>query len=146
MRLSGWAAVMGVLIAFAAVALVLIIVPVTVDRLMHGESVGELYGQLARLAFVVLVPGIVLGVGVMMAASVAAERQRQTLESLLSLPIERRDLLRAKVRSGVRAAWPVVWVLAVRGGRLWARSPRLGLSDVAIGGSDVRARERLQLG
>jgi hypothetical protein len=40
----------------------------------------------------------------------------------------------------------VVWVLALRGGRLWARSPRLGLADLTLGGSDVRARERLQLG
>ncbi len=40
----------------------------------------------------------------------------------------------------------VVWVLALRGGRLWARSPRVDLANLTLGGSDVRARERLQLG
>jgi hypothetical protein len=40
----------------------------------------------------------------------------------------------------------VVWTLALRGGRLWARRPRLELADLRAGGSNVRARERLQLG
>jgi ABC-type Na+ efflux pump permease subunit len=54
-----------------------------------------------------------LGIGVMTSGSVARERDRQTLESLLSVPVERRAILRAKARASVRAVRPLVWALAV---------------------------------
>ena len=46
---------------------------------------------------------LVLGVGVLAAGSVATERQRRTLDGLLALPGERRDVLRAKALAALRS-------------------------------------------
>ncbi|HWY85446.1 MAG TPA: ABC transporter permease subunit [Gemmataceae bacterium] len=51
---------------------------------------------LARILVNVLFACLCLGVAMRSAASVALERQQQTLDTLLVLPVERREILRAK--------------------------------------------------
>ena len=50
-----------------------------------------------------------------LSGAVARERQRQTLETLLTLPTTRAEILRAKVRAAVESGWwwPVVAAAAV---------------------------------
>lgn len=64
---------------------------------------GAVNGPLRTFA-VGAVLAIGLAVGLRAAGSVARERQKQTLDALLTLPVRRRDLLRAK------AVAPLVWV------------------------------------
>ena len=69
---------------------------------------------LSRFGVMLGFVGSVLVVGVGTAASVARERQRGTLESLLTLPVERRDLLWAKLRMGlISGGWVALVSLLV---------------------------------
>jgi len=56
---------------------------------------------LATTACITRAGGDVIGVGVLAAGSVATERQRQTLDGLLSLPGDRADVIRAKARAAL---------------------------------------------
>jgi ABC-type transport system involved in multi-copper enzyme maturation permease subunit len=66
----------------------------------------------AHSVSILLLPGMMLGVGVLAARSVASERQNQTLDSLLTLPGDRREILRAKALIAIRGVWPLVYLLA----------------------------------
>lgn len=91
----------------------LILFSATVSRLQHGGPLGDIYGPLGRGMATALVPLLVLGVGLLAAGTVAAERQRQTLDGLLTLPGDRADVLRAKAVAALRAIRTPAVVLAV---------------------------------
>jgi ABC-type transport system involved in multi-copper enzyme maturation permease subunit len=84
---------------------------ITAEQLAQGKPLAPVYGTLAWVVFVVLLPLVAIGVGVLTAGSIASERQRQTLDSLLSLPVARRDILRAKLLN----AWAKIrlWVIGI---------------------------------
>lgn len=106
------AALLFVLLAVVVGGFMTVLVPITVHRLDERQSLATLYGPLCQILFTILLPGIMLGVGVVTTGTIARERQRQTLESLLSAPVERRAILRAKARTALREVLPVVWILA----------------------------------
>jgi ABC-type transport system involved in multi-copper enzyme maturation permease subunit len=72
---------------------------------------GQVYGLTGRVVSVVVVPVFLLGLGVLVAGSLARERHKQTLDSLLTLPISRRLILQAKAWASVRTAWPLAAVI-----------------------------------
>ena len=71
--------------------------------LQTGQWTGRGINGAVRVFAVGAVLAMGLAVGVRAAGSVARERQKQTLDALLTLPVRRRDLLRAK------AIAPLVW-------------------------------------
>jgi ABC-type transport system involved in multi-copper enzyme maturation permease subunit len=83
-----------------------------------GENYGravELWSYVLHFLFYALLGCYVLGVAYRATGSIARERQQQTLDPLLLLPIERSELLRAKFFGCVWRGWP--W-LAFIGGNL----------------------------
>ena len=107
---AGAALLFSVLSCVAVIGFMLVVGGIT-SALERGESPGEVLGPAARVVFVTLVPGAMLGAGVIAVGSVARERQRQTLLPLLTLPGPRRDILRAKARAAYRAVRPLLWVM-----------------------------------
>jgi ABC-type transport system involved in multi-copper enzyme maturation permease subunit len=87
-----------------------ILLALTMASAASGK-VGRVYGPMARLAFAALVPALVLGAGVLAAVGVARERERQTLDDLLMIPGDRRDLLWAKALASARAVRYLVYAL-----------------------------------
>ncbi|HJZ58693.1 MAG TPA: ABC transporter permease subunit, partial [Gemmataceae bacterium] len=94
-----WLTVMPIIVTFVIVLLPLLALGV------RGETYGEVIGPGVRVATAATLPGLVIGLGVLAAGTVVRERQRRTLESLLALPVERSDILRAKARTVVHAMW-----------------------------------------
>jgi ABC-type transport system involved in multi-copper enzyme maturation permease subunit len=66
----------------------------------------ESFGRGLRFFYYVLLACYVLGVAYRATGSVARERQQQTLEPLLLLPIDRREILRAKWLGSLMRDWP----------------------------------------
>ena len=73
----------------------------------------------ARAAAVALAGAMLLGIGVRAAASISREREQSTLDSLLALPLERRDILWSKWLGSMASVryWmsvlAVVWIAAL---------------------------------
>ena len=110
---SPWAAVHASYSALAALFLFVVLIASTVEHVRLGKSLGDLYGPIARVACTVFQAALMLGAGVIAVGSVAGERQQQTLESLLTLPLDRSHILRAKARAAVRQVKPMLWLIAV---------------------------------
>lgn len=70
-------------------------------ELDRGQWTGEAINLPLRLLMTIAVIGMGLVLGVRMASSVALERQRQTLDALLTIPVERWRILWAKVYAGL---------------------------------------------
>jgi ABC-type transport system involved in multi-copper enzyme maturation permease subunit len=70
-------------------------------------------GMTLRVCYYLFLGCWVLAVSFRSAASVARERQQQTLEPLLLLPIDRRDILAAKWLATLIAGWP--WLALIVG-------------------------------
>jgi ABC-type transport system involved in multi-copper enzyme maturation permease subunit len=90
------------------------------------ERSRKLWGDLLRFFYYVFLVCYVLGVSFHAAGTVARERQQRTLEPLLLLPIERREILAAKWLATLIRGWP--WALlilgnAVLGARMGAYHP-----------------------
>jgi ABC-type transport system involved in multi-copper enzyme maturation permease subunit len=73
-------------------------------------------GMILRACYYLVLGGLVLSVSFRASASVARERQQQTLEPLLLLPIERREILVAKLLTTLMAGWP--WMALIAGDAL----------------------------
>jgi ABC-type transport system involved in multi-copper enzyme maturation permease subunit len=102
---------LAILICVSLLGLV-VLLPLTASRLDQGSPLGDVFGPLGRGIAVVLLPLLVLGVGLLAAGSVATERQRRTLDGLLTLPGDRGDVIRAKGRAALRAVRPAAIGLA----------------------------------
>jgi ABC-type Na+ efflux pump permease subunit len=73
--------------------------------LSRGEWIDRTVNVVVRIFLVAAVLAVPI-VGVRTAVSVTEERAKQTLVSLLTLPVPRRDILRAKLRAAVvRSKW-----------------------------------------
>jgi ABC-type transport system involved in multi-copper enzyme maturation permease subunit len=95
-------------VLFAALALLLIAIGTwaILARWIDAKPVGEDEGGRAVMTGGVLLAGVyLLPVAVALASAVARERRQNTLESLLSLPFDRRFVLRTKVRAAVERGW-----------------------------------------
>lgn len=79
-------------------------------ELERGRQLGA---NILRFFYYVFLGCYVLGVSFRAAGSVARERQQQTLEPLLLLPIDRRDILVAKWLATLLAGWP--WLALTAG-------------------------------
>jgi ABC-type transport system involved in multi-copper enzyme maturation permease subunit len=81
------------------------------DKVNRGRWIGEAVNPVARLALTGTAVVLGLALGARTAAAVARERQQRTLDGLLTLPVRRAELLRAKwLAPVVRARW---WLLAM---------------------------------
>ncbi len=85
-------------------------------ELNRGHWIGEAVNPVARLFLTGGALLIGLALGARSAAAVASERQKQTLDGLLTLPVERSSILRAKWLA------PLAWV-------------RWGLMSLGLGGA-----------
>jgi len=72
----------------------------------------EAWGYVLRFFFYTFLGCYVLGVAYRATASIARERQQQTLEPLLLMPIERGEILRAKWLGCIWRGWPWLVLLA----------------------------------
>ena len=72
-------------------------------KLRDSDPGGQLLVSGAVFAAGAYLVPLALGV----AGMIARERERQTLDSLLSIPLGRREILVAKLRAHVRPAWPL---------------------------------------
>jgi ABC-type transport system involved in multi-copper enzyme maturation permease subunit len=61
--------------------------------------------------YALIVVCFAVGVAVRATGCVVRERQRHTLDMLLTIPVERRDILRAKWRAAIDRGWPWLAVL-----------------------------------
>jgi ABC-type transport system involved in multi-copper enzyme maturation permease subunit len=75
------------------------------------ERLLEFWRATVRFFYYVFLIGYTLGVGYRASGSVARERQQQTLDPLLLLPIERADILAAKLVGILWRGWP--WLAAL---------------------------------
>lgn len=117
----------GVAVAWAAVG-VLFLVGIAVNAARGSDSgvpvgVWVSGGAVAAGAWL-------LGAGVVAAGSLCRERQRQTLDSLLSLPVDRGAIVWAKWRAAVVRGWPAGVVAAVLG--LLGFAPALAAAAPAV--------------
>jgi ABC-type transport system involved in multi-copper enzyme maturation permease subunit len=79
-------------------------------------QVADAYNQWVRLVGTLVACLTLLGVGVRAASSVSGERDRQTLDALLTSPLEPRTILYAKwVGSLVSMRWAALWLLLIWG-------------------------------
>ena len=95
-------------VLFGGLALLLIVIGVwaVVDRWLSEKRVIEDEGGRITMTGGVILAGLYLfPAAVALASAVARERRRNTLESLLSLPLDRRFVLRVKVRAAVERGW-----------------------------------------
>jgi ABC-type transport system involved in multi-copper enzyme maturation permease subunit len=81
------------------------------ELVVKGEDPTAILNPLAKSCAFAAAVVIAPVVGVRAATSVARERQRQTLDALLSLPVPRRDVLRAKLLAPL--LWVRFWVFGV---------------------------------
>jgi ABC-type Na+ efflux pump permease subunit len=72
----------------------------------------QLWQAVMRFFYYVFLISYILGVGYRAAVTVARERQQQTLEPLLLLPIERSEILFAKLAGVLWHGWPWLVLLA----------------------------------
>jgi ABC-type transport system involved in multi-copper enzyme maturation permease subunit len=96
-------------VLFAGLALLLIVLGggTVVSRWLDGKPPGDDEGGRVVMTGGVLLAGLYLfPAALTLSSTVARERRRNTLESLLSLPFDRRRVLRTKVRAAVeRGSW-----------------------------------------
>jgi len=88
----------------------------TVGMLVEAHSIAPLYNQIVRWFGLLGLCGWILAAGLRAAASVAREREKQTLESLLTLPVPRREILLAKWNSCLLCGKEFRIVLAILAG------------------------------
>ncbi|QEL14711.1 ABC transporter permease subunit [Limnoglobus roseus] len=77
--------------------------------LLSSDRPGEVLNGLFRIASVSLGAFLIPLAGVRATGCVSRERQRQTLDSMLTLPVDRVEFLRAKWRAAFR--WLVKWLI-----------------------------------
>jgi ABC-type transport system involved in multi-copper enzyme maturation permease subunit len=75
------------------------------DAVAKGTSPAPVVGPVFRWVAVAAVAAIPLLAGLRAAGGVVRERQRQTLDSLLTVPRDRAEMLAAKWKAAVRWAW-----------------------------------------
>ncbi len=76
------------------------------DKVNRGRWVGEAVNPVARLSLTGAAAVLGLVLGARAAGAVARERQRRTLDGLLTLPLDRAEILRAKwLAPLIRARW-----------------------------------------
>jgi hypothetical protein len=68
------------------------------ENLGGPRTRSEFFTALVRWLGLILLIGWMLSIGLKAAGSIARERERQTLDGLLILPVERREIIRAKWR------------------------------------------------
>jgi ABC-type transport system involved in multi-copper enzyme maturation permease subunit len=87
---------------------------ILLDRLIDPGKVPDEGGRLVMTAGTIFAGVYLFPVAISLASAVARERRRQTLESLLALPMSRRRILWTKVRAAVERGWwwPVLAVVA----------------------------------
>ena len=93
---------------FGGLAVVLLTVGVwtIIDRWVYKKMLGDDEGGRLVMTGGVILAGLYLfPAAVALASAVARERRRNTLESLLSLPLDRRYVLRVKVRAAIERGW-----------------------------------------
>lgn len=83
---------------------------------VRWSQVADAYNEWVRLVGTLVACLILLGIGVRAASSVSGERDRQTLDALLTSPLEPRTILYAKwVGSLVSMRWAALWLLFIWG-------------------------------
>ncbi len=93
-------------------------------RALESDQLGEFSYALARYGGVPLASLILLGIALRTAASVSQEREQGTLDSLLTLPIDRREILSAKLLGSILSvglwlgALAVIWLCCALAGGL----------------------------
>lgn len=92
----------------------LVLVCGTLSALTQGGGHGliDLWSDVLRFFYYVFLISYALGVGYRAAVTVARERQQQTLEPLLLLPIERSEILVAKLVGVLWHGWPWLALIA----------------------------------
>jgi hypothetical protein len=135
---SGQPMPLAFLIAGLAVLLIIIGTIILFSDAISGTGSND-YGGHLWLAGSTLAGGVYLvPCAIGLAAAIARERHKKTLDTLLSLPIERREILRTKVRSVLERAALLVPMAIVGPGIAFGveRDWRLGLaaSGFVIGG------------
>src|SRR5206468_3238266 len=85
--------------------------PPTLGDLLH--VLAQSWGGPLRLAYAFLLECYVVGVAFRAAACVVRERQMQTLDMLLTIPVERRTILYAKWLGALYKGWAWVGLLCI---------------------------------
>ncbi|HKB02613.1 MAG TPA: ABC transporter permease subunit [Gemmataceae bacterium] len=94
---------------FAALALILLFLGlgILLNRIWVRPTEDDMGGQLMLNGSTVALGLYLVPAAIGLAAAVARERHRQTLDALLALPVSRGEILQAKVRAAMERAW--VW-------------------------------------
>jgi len=100
----------GLLVAVVAPVGLAIFVAV-MSLIVEGQSPSEIVNPLLVAAILAAIAAFVPFAGMMATSTVVRERKRQTLDSLLILPIERVDILWAKVVASV--LWLKPWLIGL---------------------------------
>lgn len=78
----------------------------------HYQEAVRVWSIVLRFFYYVFLASYLLGVAYRTTSTVARERQQQTLDPLLLLPIDRRDILRSKWIGAMWRGWPWLALLA----------------------------------
>jgi ABC-type transport system involved in multi-copper enzyme maturation permease subunit len=104
---------------FALVVSAIMLLGVSLSMMaVEGRIRAELFeaGNVIARGLVLMLLGVLcVGTGLQAAGSVARERERHTLDGLLTLPLEREEILRAKWRGSLCWGQPFLYILAVLG-------------------------------
>jgi ABC-type transport system involved in multi-copper enzyme maturation permease subunit len=110
----------GMLAGCGTAVVVLILFPVGLwlfvavfELVSRGRDPAEVLNPLAKTVAFAAAVALAPALGLRAAVSVARERQRQTLDALFSLPLSRRDVLRAKWVAQI--IWARYWLYGVAG-------------------------------
>jgi ABC-type transport system involved in multi-copper enzyme maturation permease subunit len=99
----------GLLVAFAFGGLGLLLIAigllVIISRLWNERPAPDEGGRLVMTGGTLLLGLHLFPAAIRLSSAIARERRRQTLEPLLALPLDRRTILRTKVRAAVESGW-----------------------------------------
>ena len=104
------------IIGFGALGVLLFVIGawILLSRIISPSKEPDEGGRLVMTAGTIFAGVYLFPVAIGLASAIARERRRQTLESLLALPVDRGAILRTKVRAVVerRWWWPILAVIA----------------------------------
>jgi ABC-type transport system involved in multi-copper enzyme maturation permease subunit len=104
------------------------------ERLTDPKHIDDEGGRLVMTGGILIAGAYLFPAAVALASAVARERRRNTLESLLAIPLDRRTVLRTKVRAAVeRNAWWLPLTVLAAGGSFAADGGwRFGIAAAAF--------------